>query len=102
MIGHPKAAELLMLGEAFSANTARELGIVNDVYEKEVLFSETQKVIDKLVRKSPEMLQLTKALLKKPEKILLNETIRLELEHIIQCLASPEAREHFQAFLNRK
>lgn len=101
MMGHPKAAELLLLGEPFSAEQAQTLGIINDICDGDTLFEKTQTVISKLTSKPVESLQLTKGLLKKPDKRQLNDTIRLELEHIMQCLSSPQAKAAFEQFLKK-
>ena len=37
LAGHARAAELLMFGEPFSADTAREIGLVNEIVESDVV-----------------------------------------------------------------
>lgn len=64
-IGHARAAELLLLGETFSAETALELGLINAVTaESQVIPTATEKA-KQLAQRPAAALLLTKQLLKK-------------------------------------
>src|SRR5256885_16487327 len=59
--GYQRAAELLLLGQPFSAEKAREAGIVTAVVPKENLFAEAQKAAAALAALPPESVRLTKS-----------------------------------------
>ena len=65
MLGYGRAAELLMLGEPFSAETARDCGIVNAVVAAEALEQLAWSKAEQLAAKPPEALRQTKLLLRR-------------------------------------
>jgi enoyl-CoA hydratase/carnithine racemase len=102
LIGYQRAAELLLLGEAFGAETAREFGLVNAVYPEEELFETALRKARQLAAKPPASLRITKALMKRPIEAAVSKAIDEELELFIERLKSPEAAEAFQAFVERR
>jgi enoyl-CoA hydratase/carnithine racemase len=102
LIGYQRAAELLLLGEAFSAETAQEFGLVNAVYPEETLFKSALQKARQLAAQPPASLRITKALMKRPIASVVSKTIDEELELFIERLKSPEAAEAFQAFMEKR
>ncbi len=102
MLGYGKAAELLMLGEALDAESARDCGIVNQVVGADELESLAMAKAEQLAAKPPEALRQTKMLLKRGSAKALKETMALELEMIGERLASDEVRGIMQAFFERR
>jgi enoyl-CoA hydratase/carnithine racemase len=102
LVGHARAAELLLFGEMFSAATALELGLINGVTPVgQVVTSATEKA-KVLAERPAASLLLTKELLKKAHFRLVAETIDDELAHFGGRLKSPEAAEAFRAFFERR
>lgn len=101
MLGHQKAAELLMLGETFTPQKAMELGIVNEVVAADQLEETIMAVAAKLAAKAPEALRLTKSLMKGDTDAVLKQ-MQAEGEVFGTRLTSPEAREAMQAFMERR
>jgi enoyl-CoA hydratase/carnithine racemase len=100
--GPKKAAELLMLGEAFDAQGALEAGLLNAVTEEgEALGIATRKAAA-LAALPPESIALTKALLKRGGAAAVAETIATEARHFGERLVSAEAQAAFAAFLGRR
>jgi enoyl-CoA hydratase/carnithine racemase len=64
LMGHRRAAELLFFGDPFSAETARDLGLVNEVCVENELFTRATVAARKLAEKPPSALCAAKALLK--------------------------------------
>ena len=91
MMGYSRAAELLMLGEVFTAEKAQACGIVNQVAAAE-----------ELAAKPPEALRQTKMLLRRGTAKAVEETMALELDMIGQRLVSDEVRGIMQAFFARR
>lgn len=101
LMGHQRAAELLMLGEPFSAMKGREVGIINEVVADEALFAQAWGVAQKLAAKPPAALRLTKALLRENGRFT-REAMQREGAHFRDRLQSPEAIEAFTAFMERR
>ncbi len=102
MVGHQRAAELLMRGETFDAATAREMGFVNEVLPDDRVETRALTIAHELAVKPPTALRLTKALLKRGFAQSLEEAIRYELIQFRDLLQSPEAMEAFTAFMERR
>ncbi|MBA4421707.1 MAG: enoyl-CoA hydratase [Syntrophus sp. (in: bacteria)] len=102
LIGHQKAAELLLLGEAFDAQTAREFGLVNAVFPEEELFDAALRKARQLAAQPPASVRLTKTLMKRPIEAAVSKAIDEERAYFTELLKSPAAAEAFQAFVERR
>ena len=102
LAGYQKAAELLMLGEPFDAGTAKEIGLVNAIVPADALIATAVATARKLAAKPAASLRETKMLMKQG----INEAVRLamgdESEAFRERLESPEAKEAFSAFLEKR
>lgn len=101
LIGHQKAAEFLMLGRTFDAGEALDMGLVNEVTAPERLKAVTMERADALAQMPPEAVCLAKALLKTPAESVADRMDR-EFRIVTEQLASPEAKEAFTAFLDKR
>jgi len=99
--GYRKAAELLMLGEPFSAREAHEYGIVSQLCEPEELMPRALAVAHKLAAKPKDALRATKRLLRRPREPLADR-VAAEGELFARGLRSAAAREAMQAFLEKR
>ena len=102
LLGYSGAAELLLLGEAFSADKARQCGIVNQVVAAEALEQLAQSKAAQLAAKPAEALRQTKMLLRRGSAKAVGETMALELSMISERLVSAEVRGIMQAFFERR
>jgi enoyl-CoA hydratase/carnithine racemase len=102
LAGWQKAAELLMLGEPFTAETAREIGLVNEVVAPERLLETAAAKARALAAKPPAALRATKALMKQGMIAGIDEAMARELREFTERLRSPEAKEAFAAFLEKR
>jgi enoyl-CoA hydratase/carnithine racemase len=102
LIGHARAAELLMLGEPFSAQTAAELGMINAVCEPESLQSRAWESAIKLATKPPSALRTIKAALRSQHSQSLETVIRTELEVFAQRFSTAETKEALTAFAAKR
>lgn len=100
--GHARAAEILLLGEPFSAQVALDLGLVNAVLPELQVFDHALERCRKLVAQPSASLHLTKQLMKRSQQALIRETMSYEGELFRQRLRSPEAKEAFAAFLEKR
>ena len=102
LAGYQRAAELLLLGQPFSAQKAYEVGIVTAVVPQENLLAEAERVATTLAALPPESLRLTKRLLKARDNEALAATIDEETRLFTERLGSPEAKEAMSAFLEKR
>ena len=102
MAGYARAAELLLLGEAFSAAKAQDCGIVNAVVTADALDELAWSKAQQLAAKPPQALRQTKMLLKRGSQKAVRETIDAELEIIAERLVSDEVRGIMEAFFAGK
>lgn len=101
-IGYQKAAELLFFGEPFSAEKAFELGLVTALCPEADTMTIARQKADSLALLPAKALQVTKSLLKNRLTPLVQEAMRVENESFSTLLQSPEAKEAFRAFLEKR
>lgn len=102
IMGHQRASELLLLGEPFGADKAREVGIVTDVYPDADLAAAARAKALQLAAQPAAAVRLAKSLLKREYASQLQETIAEEGAQFIGRLKSPEAAEALNAFMQRR
>ncbi len=102
MMGYSRAAELLMLGGAFTAEKAMECGIVNQVVAADELEALALAKAEQLAAKPPEALRQTKMLLRRGSAAAVQEAMEIELGMIGERLVSDEVREIMEAFFARR
>ena len=103
LIGYPRAAELLLLGEPFSAEQALEWGLINGIgADADATLELALGRARRLARQPAAAVRLAKRLLKRNEAETLRETIALEGRHFIELLNSPEAVAALRAFVERR
>ncbi len=100
-MGHQRAFELLVLGEAFSAEQAREAGLLNAIVDAAELEATAMKAAARLAAKPPEALAIARALLRGDQNAVAAR-IEDEARLFSARMASPEAREAFAAFLEKR
>lgn len=102
IMGHQRAAELLLLGEPFNADKALILGIVTEICpDGDVAVTARTRALQ-LVAQPAAAVRLAKELLKRDYAPQLRETIANEGVQFMARLKSPEAVEALQAFMQRR
>jgi len=99
-IGYARAYEMFAFGETVDAKTALQFGIANRVVPLERLHAEAAAVAQRLARLPAGSLAATKRLMRNPE--VLTAQIAAESECFAERLTTPEAREAFAAFAERR
>lgn len=102
LMGHQRAAELLLMGEPFTAQKALEYGLVNAVLPNEAVEAFAMDKARHLAALPPRALRISKMLLKKWSQPNLAESIRLEAEHFMPMLKDGEAIEAMTAFMQKR
>ncbi len=98
--GRARAAELLLLAEPFGAETAREIGLVNQIVAAEDLRAHALDKARALAGKPRGAMLATRRLMRGDSEALYAH-METELVEFRRAVRSPEAREAFMAFLNR-
>lgn len=101
LMGIHCAAELLFFGEPFSAEAARDLGIVNQVVTDLDLLSTATAKTQQLSQKPPAALRTTKMLLKTGQADVIKQAMAREGQQFAALLQGPEAKEAMAAFMER-
>lgn len=102
LAGYQRAAELLLLGQPFGAEQAREIGLVTQVVAGEALLEAAEQAAARLAELPPESLRLTKRLMRSAHAELVRRTIDEEGRIFRDRLDSPEAKEALRAFLEKR
>jgi enoyl-CoA hydratase/carnithine racemase len=100
LMGHARAFELLVMGEAFTAERALMAGLINRIVPSETLEAVAIEAANSLGRKPREALLLSRQLLK-GDAAAVKQRMRKEAELFADRLQSAEARAAFQAFLQK-
>lgn len=99
LIGHQRAAELLLLGTAIDSAAAFNLGLVNRVVEDDVLLDEARALARTVADQPAGALRATKQLLRSETGPIAR--IEEELQAFQERLASAEFKSAAQAFLSK-
>ncbi len=101
-MGHARAAELLLLGEPFMAETALEIGLINRIVPPAEANALAQRQARKLAAKPLGALIETKRLMKKGHAGSVAERMAEEGASLGRMLREPAAREAFGAFMEKR
>lgn len=102
LMGHQRAAELVLLGEAFTAQTALQYGLVNALLPNEQVEAKAMEKARQIASLAPKAVRVTKMLLKKWNLDEVRDAIKLEAEHFVPMLRQPEAIESITAFMQKR
>ena len=102
LMGQRRAAELLLLGEVFDAQTALAAGLINGLRADSELDAYVLHKAQALASKPPTAVRLSKQLMKRWPAEAVRQAMSAEGEIFIARLGSPEAREAMTAFFERR
>jgi enoyl-CoA hydratase/carnithine racemase len=100
LVGHRRAAQLLLLSEQLDAPTALSWGLINGIAEDPD--DEAHAAAVRLAACAPSALRTTRALTRRTTRDAVLEAMRVEGEAFAERLRSPEAMEALQAFMARR
>ncbi len=100
-MGYARAFEMLVLGEAFTAEAAVAAGFVNKIVSAENLEETALGAARRLAKKPPEALRIARRLMRgDPADVLAR--VEAEVAGFRERLRSPEAIEAFTAFFEKR
>jgi methylglutaconyl-CoA hydratase len=101
-IGRSAARELFLTGMRFSAQRAKEIGLVHAVVPLAELDARVQEYVAEILSGGPEGIAAAKALIPKVWMRPAAEAMDLTAETIAERRASPEGQEGMRAFLEKR
>ncbi|GDX23758.1 enoyl-CoA hydratase [Actinomycetes bacterium] len=102
IMGHQRASELLLLGDVFSAEKAREYGLINEVVSDEESPVRGGEVAKQLADQPRNAIRQAKRLIKKAHSQAVAQTMVEEGKLFQEALVSDEARDAFMNFISKK
>jgi enoyl-CoA hydratase len=102
LVGEGKAMELILTGKMISAEEAKALGLVNEVYAAEELMPKALELAGQIAEKSPIALQAAKEAVKTAARANLREGLDREIDLFALCFASEDKEEGVRAFLEKR
>ena len=102
LAGYQRAAEKLMLGEAFGAQEAYEMGLASRVLPADELHAFAKGQAAKLAALPASSIRTTKRLMKGHDAEALNAKMLEEIKCFGEMLLAPEAKEAMQAFFEKR
>jgi enoyl-CoA hydratase/carnithine racemase len=102
LMGHVRAAEKLLLGDPFTGADAVEFGIANAVLPAAEVVTHARRIAERFNQLPPGAVRDSKKLMRAPTTAAVLEVIRTEGAVFAGRLASPEAREAFTAFFQKR
>ena len=102
LMGHARAAEKLLLGDPFTGADAVDCGIANAVLPAAEVAPHARRVAERFNALPPGAVRDTKRLLRRARSAAVLETIDTESTTFAARLQSPEAKEAFSAFFQKR
>ncbi len=100
--GSHRAAEAILLGQPFDAATALSWGLVNRLTTPGQADGAAMEAARCVAKQPPAAIRAARQLLREPLRSPLHDALRREAGAFVARLASPEAAEAFQAFMQRR
>jgi len=99
-IGHARAFALFVLGETIDGRTAAEWGIANAALPAAEVQAKARAAAEAVAARPPAAVAITKSLMRDPAA--LAQRVEDEFVHFGAQLKSPEAKEAFAAFMEKR
>ena len=100
LVGYQRAAKIFMTGETFSAESAKEMGLVAEISADPIV--EAMKIAMQIAAQPPTAIINTKALIKASKHDAVAAVMKAEFELFSLALTSDEAMEAFMNFMAKK
>ncbi|MEZ5599432.1 MAG: enoyl-CoA hydratase-related protein [Pseudomonadales bacterium] len=102
LVGASKAREWSFFCEKFSADEARDAGLVARVWPAGTFHDEVEAMVRTLLARSPTALRFMKAHYLAAEQLNLGSFLELETERHLRIASGPHAAEAFRAFMEKR
>jgi len=102
LVGRAKASEKLLLGDPMTGAEAVELGLANAVLPAAEVLPHARRMAERFNALPPAAVRETKKLMQRASRAAVLDQIGVESQVFSEQLRSPEAREAFQAFFEKR
>ncbi len=102
-IGEQKAKQLLLSGELIKAETAMQMGLINQVVPAESLEATVSAFAQKLIKNnSAQSMELTKKMISEVQSLPMSEALNYAAEMNANARATDDCKKGIDAFLHKK
>jgi len=101
IVGIAKAKELVFTGKAINASSAKEIGLVNHVFEQAALMDEAVKMAKTIAANSTLAVHMSKTAINKGRNADLDTGLGVELLAWRNCFSDPEREKRMSDFVNK-
>lgn len=101
-IGPVRAQQMLLLGDPITGSEAAELGLASAVLPATEVLPHARRMAERFTQQPTAAVRATKRLLREPQRALVQQTVDAERAVFSERLRSPEAREAFNAFFEKR
>jgi len=101
-VGRKKTMKMLLTGESITAQHAKEIGLINDHYEKEKLEDEVVKISELISSKSNKIIKIGKEAFYKQLEMSLEEAYKYTSEVMSENMMVLDAKEGISAFIEKR
>lgn len=101
-VGPVRAQQMLLLGDPLTGSEAAELGLANAVLPAGEVLPHARRMAERFNQLPSAAVCETKRLLRAPQRALVQQAVATERERFSERLRSPEAREAFNAFFEKR
>ncbi len=101
-IGESQAHDYFLTGRTFDAERARQIGLINEVVEEDLLDAEIDVWIQRFLHAGPKAIAATKELINKVSWSAIADVQQYTARTIAGLRGSPEGKEGFAAFFEKR
>ncbi|SIS13207.1 short chain enoyl-CoA hydratase [Natronorubrum thiooxidans] len=99
LVGEGQAMRLILSGELISAEEAKQLGLVDEVYDTDGIDDAVYSLANSMAEKSPIAIELAKKAIKASSRMGIEDGLEYESELFVQLFATADKNEGIAAFL---
>ena len=101
-VGRKKTMRMLLTGDSINASYAKEIGLINDYFEKKILEDEVMKLAETIASKSSKVVNLGKQAFYKQLEMPLEKAYQYTSEIMSNNMMLSDAKEGISAFLEKR
>lgn len=102
LVGKGIAKQLIFTGDIIDAETALRIGLVNKIVTAENLIDDTIMMAQKIASRGPAAILIAKSVINRGLDTDLAQGLVIERDGFVQCVASGEAKEGMEAFVEKR